>query len=230
MTQLISTLPYAQRFPARVAEGLEANLPAAPEGLGDLYYASDTLKLYTSNSAGDGWVTTPTGTPSTRTLSDVQDVAPSDGDVLIWNNGNSRYEPGVLAGAITGAAVEFTTQLDILGLSSATITWATEMYDSNGYFTAPATTLTVPAGLGGVYRVHFTAELHLTWEDGAIRLDVDGTPAYTYSFNNNFSQPIWGWMWVVSLTAGQAINIDVENFNPGQRSLANGQLLLELIG
>lgn len=50
------TITFAGLHKARAQAGLAIDLPVAPDGLGDIYYASDTNILYLTNTAGSAWV------------------------------------------------------------------------------------------------------------------------------------------------------------------------------
>ncbi len=56
MPTFIKNLPFSSRFQAKFAAGLAANRPAAPQGVGDAYYATDTAILSIANTAGSAWV------------------------------------------------------------------------------------------------------------------------------------------------------------------------------
>lgn len=49
-------ITFAGLHKARAQAGLAADLPITPDGLGDIYYASDTNTLYLTNTAGSAWV------------------------------------------------------------------------------------------------------------------------------------------------------------------------------
>lgn len=71
-----------------ITSDLLANLTALPRDEGKVYYATDTDLLYTD----DGSVLTPVD--GTIRGIDVQNVAPTDGQALIYSTSNNRYEPG----------------------------------------------------------------------------------------------------------------------------------------
>jgi hypothetical protein len=52
---LLNEASNTSKFPAKFRTGLAANLPSAPDGPGDAYFATDTQHLYVSNLAGDTW-------------------------------------------------------------------------------------------------------------------------------------------------------------------------------
>lgn len=234
MTQLIGTLPYAQRFPARIGEGMAADLPASPEGLGDMYYASDTGTVYLSNAAGDGWVTIQ-GNTSTRALTDVQDVAPADGDILTWVNANSRYEPQTPgASAFTGVVATLNAGggTTLVG-SSYTISWTAEPIDTDAYMTAPSTTFTIPVGKAGVYRITIT--LNLTdnagsvWTTGNLQLSINGVNDVVM-YNADLQESTLTATFVRDLAEADTVAWIITNGSGGTRNLSYCETSLQLLG
>jgi hypothetical protein len=79
---------------AKVQIGLLANLPATPEGAGDMYWATDAHSgsgaLYITNLAGDEWKElTSSSMGSVESLNDLDDVSaasPNAGDGLVYND------------------------------------------------------------------------------------------------------------------------------------------------
>lgn len=230
MTQLISTLPYAQRFPARLQEGLAADLPAVPEGFGDEYYAYDTGVLYVSNAAGDGWRTLYIE-PSTRNLSDVQDVAPSDGDILTWVNSNSRYEPSAPSTSVyTGVVATRTTVFSIT--TSATLSWENEPIDTDAYITTPSTDITIPSGKGGIYRISFLVNLVKSgstgWNDAHIQFQINGANDVVL-YNENVGETTFGFTLIRELAAADVITWLITANGTGGGDVDYAETSLQLI-
>ncbi len=91
---------------ARLQVGTEAELPLAPEGLGDLYWAYNTQKMFIANADGDDWEEFEFGggTP-TLDLNDIQDVETSgvtNGQALTWVTANNRWENTTISSALAG--------------------------------------------------------------------------------------------------------------------------------
>ena len=73
--------------------GLIGDRPATPEGFGDVYWATDTTTLYTTNAAGDTWVevSASISASSIGDLSDVTITAVADLQFLQYDNGTSQW-------------------------------------------------------------------------------------------------------------------------------------------
>lgn len=57
------------------------------------------------------------------------------------------------------AGCTLTATSGVLAAAGSTgVVWLTEVVDTNGYISAPHTTVTIPAGLGGIYGVHVHVE------------------------------------------------------------------------
>ena len=72
---------------------------------------SGNNSVWTNDS---GYITGITG-ESIRNLSDVQDVAPSDGYALIWNDTEGRYEPGEITGTSDVSELNDLSDVDTSG-------------------------------------------------------------------------------------------------------------------
>lgn len=89
-------LPFDTLHNLKHQSGTLANIPNAPEGDGDTYWAEDSEQLFISNEDATGWVVT-TFITSLSELSDVDaTLAPSDGDTIIYNSLTTQYESGLL--------------------------------------------------------------------------------------------------------------------------------------
>ncbi len=62
-----------------------------------------------------------------------------------------------------GAHVARVANQPVSNNSASFITWDTETIDTDGFFTAPSDTLTVPTGMGGLYAVTATVGSSATW-------------------------------------------------------------------
>lgn len=51
-----ATLDFSTLHKAKFDSGDAASLPASPEGVGDVYFATDTEVLYIADSAGTSWI------------------------------------------------------------------------------------------------------------------------------------------------------------------------------
>lgn len=80
---------------AKFDAGVIGSRPATPEGIGDVYWATDEALLYTTNALGDTWVqvTVDLSVSSLNDLGDVNAPSPTDGQALVWDNGTSRWIP-----------------------------------------------------------------------------------------------------------------------------------------
>lgn len=115
----------ANRVPVRIARGSKANLDTAIAAgdlkEGEICYATDENSIYVV----EGGVLTQAGADLASTsidaLSDVDTttVAPTDGQVLIWDNANSRWEPATLSDSYTDP---LTTDGDIVIRTGGTTT------------------------------------------------------------------------------------------------------------
>lgn len=51
-----STLAFSTLHKAKFDAGTDASLPGSPEGVGDIFLATDTQILYIADAAGTAWV------------------------------------------------------------------------------------------------------------------------------------------------------------------------------
>lgn len=230
MTQIIKTLPYAQRFPAKLGEGVDADLPAAPEGLGDMYYAHDTGTLYTSNAAADGWVVIQSN-PSTRDLSDVQDTAPADGNVLTWVDTNNRYEPQAPGGqSFTGVVATRDTIFSIA--TTATISWLNEPIDTDGYITTPSTDITIPSGKAGIYRVSVVINLiedtGVGWNDAHLQFQINGANDVVL-FNESVGETTFAFTLIRTLSVADVLTLLITANGTGGGNVDYCEMSLQLL-
>jgi len=91
------------RVPVKIARGTYANLLANVASLeeGEIVYANDENALYVVEG---GVLTKSSADLGISSIGDLGDVdtsttAPTDGQALVWNNANSEWEPGTVAGA-----------------------------------------------------------------------------------------------------------------------------------
>lgn len=76
----IISVPFSERFKARLAQGNHASRPSVPEGTGDIWWGADSAILSLPNTAGTAWVnyylsTSPGGSLALADLSDVDTAA-----------------------------------------------------------------------------------------------------------------------------------------------------------
>ena len=95
-------MPFDVLHKAKIDTGLDASLPATPEGVGDVYFAPDGNSgdgaLYLTNAAGDTWVEFVAsggggGATALGDLTDVDVLGASNGQVLTYNSGASEWQP-----------------------------------------------------------------------------------------------------------------------------------------
>lgn len=58
----------------------------------------------------------------------------------------------------TGCILRRTTSANINNAVSATVSWEVEDFDSDGFIAVPSTTITIPAGLGGMYSLAISGQ------------------------------------------------------------------------
>jgi len=84
----------------QIRRGLQANLPASPAD-GELLYATDTGNLYIGVSGSPQIISFSGGGGGASAISDLTDVASvsgiTNGQALLWNTANSRFEYGTVA-------------------------------------------------------------------------------------------------------------------------------------
>jgi hypothetical protein len=92
-------LPYSELHKARLAAGLFADLPAAPEGLGDCYLATDTVEIWVCvDDAPLAWELYAAGDGSTLfsglrwSLAAPQSILEDEGyNYVTWDTSNFGY-------------------------------------------------------------------------------------------------------------------------------------------
>lgn len=122
-----SKIPFDELHKARFDVGIADDLPAAPEGTGDAYYATDIGTLYLANTAADGW--------DAHALGNIASTPMYSGARVLLDT------PQVI-GALATATIQWTVEDIDIG----------DYVD----LVANDTRLTVPAGLSGVFRFGFT--------------------------------------------------------------------------
>lgn len=93
------TISFDELHKAKFDTGLDANLPASPEGAGDIYWAPDgnsgSGALYIANAAADDWVDFQQAASAVTAINDLSDVsapAPSNNHYLIYNSGTGNWQ------------------------------------------------------------------------------------------------------------------------------------------
>lgn len=93
------SLPFDELHKAKFDAGLLSARPATPEGLGDVYWATDANDgdgaLYTTNIDGDEWVEVVGSGGTIALLGDIGDVdltSLTNNQVLAWENGTSLWK------------------------------------------------------------------------------------------------------------------------------------------
>jgi hypothetical protein len=95
-----------------------------------------------------------------------------------------------------------------------TLTWSTEVYDTDGFITAPSSTITIPAGMGGVYLVRISGSLSgPTWQSD---IYIGGV----------FSRTLTREGTVFLLSAGNAITVNIRQFT-GSTVTVTGTIVVE---
>ncbi len=130
-------MPYHKEIPfdglhkAKFSGGLLADMPATPEGFGDVYWAYDDDggdgAIYLTNADGSAWVKFVVALPGTVSvlddLTDVDAAAPTNTYALMWNSGASKWQPQNVARAfgtgsvlidVTGVADSYTLAYDVV--------------------------------------------------------------------------------------------------------------------
>lgn len=95
-------------------------------------------------------------TAATRPSSPVEGMViyETDTDRFLAYSGTAWIRQGWAATAgRTGVRLRRAAVQSIPDAATTAVSWDTEDYDSDGFITVPATTITIPAGLGGIYTI-----------------------------------------------------------------------------
>jgi len=141
-TATFSKLHHARLYPSGSALqiGAVANLPPSPQGVGDLYFATDTGVLYSTNVTGTAWVAASTavmvgdaGAGGTAGLV----PAPGAGDYAsgyYLDAGGNWSDPGSGGGGYTYKGVKCirsTSDQTLATVSTTNLAWNAEEWDAN---------------------------------------------------------------------------------------------------
>jgi hypothetical protein len=108
-----------------------------------------------------------------------------------------------------------------------TITWATEVSDSDGYITVSSTTVTIPSGLGGLYAITLDGGFGITIATRGFFQVIAGGRTYTQSFTTEQA----GIATVIApLAAADTIVCKVFQQSGGNRTDFAARLQVHLIG
>lgn len=80
------------------------------DGTVRLWYDIDDDKLKIRDYLGEDYIVAPTGT---RDLIDVYDIAPDEGDILRWDDGDGRYEPYPIGAATVEIPQAYDVYIDV---------------------------------------------------------------------------------------------------------------------
>lgn len=145
---LHSTLGFADIHTAKLKSGLAASRSSTPDGVGDIFYATDTQVLSVTNTAGSAWVTfSGAGAVSLDDLTDVTITTPTDGQALVYQSG--VWINGTTAVALNDLVdVTITTPAagDALYYDTGSSTWK----NKSGDFDDLANVLITTAALGNI--------------------------------------------------------------------------------
>lgn len=130
----------------------------------------------------------------------------------------------------TGCTVLRVATQAIADAADAVITWDTESYDSDGFITVPSTTITIPAGLGGLYSITTNGQLPTDPSTASYEyLTIGGT---LYLRNH---APTIGGRWfnsnvIAPIAAGATITYTVYQDHSAGQNFSAGILHLYRIG
>lgn len=199
-------LPFDTLHKAKIDTDLDANLPATPEGIGDVYFAPDGNggqgALYMTNAAGDAWLEfTGTGGGGATVLDDLTDVdtlGVTTGQVLTYNGGVGEWQPQDVATNLADLL-----DIDLTGLVDGDVI----IYDSVGGEWVRATKVNALADLSDV--ANFTqVKGDIMVSDGglfdALNVGTDGQSLFADS-----SEPL-GVKWEEPFTANRILTADGE--------------------
>lgn len=194
----------------------------------------------TSGAATDGQVLTADGIGGTAwedatgggasSLDDLTDVdttttAPTDGQALVWSVGDSLWIPGDVAASglpASGAYVVKSSDQSIPNITPTMVSWATEVFDTGGYFDTGANTrLTVSED--GVYLVqaslgyapsnttgYRTTDIYV---DGSLHSQGNALPSSSLYCIPKVSA-------ILSLTAGQYVEVQAQQNSGSARNVS----------
>jgi hypothetical protein len=101
------TLDFTKLHKAKFNAGDAADLPADPDGAGDIFWAPDDNTLYVADFAGTSWLDydlSGTGGGIVTSLDDVGDVnavSPTADQILYWDTGASKWQAKTLPNFLT---------------------------------------------------------------------------------------------------------------------------------
>lgn len=132
-------LPFLSLHKAKVSAGLRVDRPATPDGLGDMYWATNANAglgaLFLTNIGGTSWVEFTNVAPELDDLTDVTITTPADGDGLIYVTSTSTW---INSANVTSMSA--LSDVDLAGLADGD----TLIYDSVGsVFVAGTPTLSI---------------------------------------------------------------------------------------
>lgn len=109
-----------------------------------------------------------------------------------------------------------------------TVTWPTEVFDSNSFFTPGGSVFTVPAGMAGIYAISATA-VFASAALGAnfIRVVAGGV---IYDFAGNTAGGILSSTIVVALAVAATVAVTVYHTNGGAVNMTSGAFSMHRIG
>jgi len=150
----------------------------------------------------------------------------SDEDRFYVYNGSAwvRVGWGATTTGRTGCAVKRTANQSIASSSNrAEISFDGEDFDSDGFFTATATEITIPTGLGGIYAVQFTVYWASTPGTTALsraRIVPNGASAYAVIDGDSSTGNVYNYGGTTVVTGGSGTWV----FGAGDKlSLSVGQ-------
>lgn len=173
-------LVYSKLHKAIFSSGDAVDLPADPDGAGDIYWAPDDNTIYIADFAGTAWLNYDLsgGGATVTSLDDVLDVnapAPTSDQILYWDTGASKWQAKTLP--------NFLTDFKLANLVDVTISGA-----AKGNIIVRTSSNFVNLGVGSNGQV-FQADSAQTTGTKWTTLDLVDTVANYVNFVNQGSDP-----------------------------------------
>ncbi|MBP1672694.1 MAG: dentin sialophosphoprotein, partial [Bacteroidetes bacterium] len=165
---------------------------------------------------------------------DVASTAPTDGQVLAWDNANSHWEPSGNTYQATIVEIYDAAGTQNLSASFADITFGTTNINDAGY-TIGGSGSQITITTAGTYRITYRVTAIVTNNTGTggeFRLtqngtEVPGTLGYTFHQNSSRNKGTVTVVKLLTLSANDIIRVEGRKYTGGNLSLvANGSSLI----
>jgi len=156
-------MPDITQIPNYIRAGVPTGTrPSVPEGAGDTHWNPSSQVLSIANAAADAWIEYTLSDIGAAIamddLSDVDAASPNTNDVLAWNG--SEYVPVAPGGGggYVGCQVKVAGQEINENATGEEVSFSSEFFDTDSIWssTPNPTRLTVPAGMGGYWKLTFS--------------------------------------------------------------------------